>query len=79
MDNGVAAAFEEARAYPSLSYAKRGQVIDLAFWRAPDRLMDEPDELIAWARLALEAAGRVAAGGQRGRRGDRPRRVAGRP
>jgi DNA transformation protein len=66
VDDGNAAAFAEAMAYPALSYAKRGQVIDLAFWRAPDRLMDEPGELIAWARLALEAAGRVASGRQAG-------------
>ena len=36
-------------------------MIDLAFWRVPDRLMDEPDELVDWARAALGAAHRVAA------------------
>lgn len=40
-------------------------MIDLSFWRAPERLPDEPDELVAWARVALEAARRVAA--KRGR------------
>ena len=54
-------AFAEAAAFPPLNYAKGGQLIDLAFWRAPDRLFDEPDELLAWARLALAAARRVAA------------------
>ena len=54
-------AFKEASAHPPLSYAKGGQSIDLAFWRAPERLFDEPDELVAWARLALAAARRVAA------------------
>lgn len=54
-------AFAEAAAFPPLSYAKGGQFIDLAFWRAPDRLFDEPDELLAWAGLALAAARRVAA------------------
>jgi DNA transformation protein len=39
----------------------RAAPIDLSFWRAPERLFDEPDELIAWARLALAAARRVAA------------------
>src|SRR5262249_40520238 len=55
------AAFKEAEAYPPLNYKKQGTIIDLAFWRAPERLLDEPDELIAWARKALEAAARVAA------------------
>ena len=55
------ATFKEAEAYPPLSYAKQGETIDLAFWRVPERLMDEPDELVAWARAALASARRVAA------------------
>jgi DNA transformation protein and related proteins len=55
------AAFKEAEAFPSLNYVKNGCVIDLSFWRAPDRLFDEHEELIAWARSALAAAHRVAA------------------
>jgi DNA transformation protein len=53
--------FREAEAYPPLNYAKKGGSIDLAFWRAPERLFDEPDELLIWARAALAAAARVAA------------------
>ena len=53
--------FREAEAYPPLNYAKKGGSIDLAFWRAPERLFDEPDELLTWARAALAAAARVAA------------------
>lgn len=64
-------AFAEAASTPPLNYAKKGSVIDLSYWRAPDRLFDEPDELVAWARLALAAARRVAAkrrsGAKRGR------------
>ncbi|MBM3648990.1 MAG: TfoX/Sxy family protein [Alphaproteobacteria bacterium] len=52
--------FREAADAPPLNYAKGGRVIDLAFWRAPERLLDEPDELLAWARAALAAARRVA-------------------
>jgi len=52
--------FKEAAAYPPLNYAKGGAMIDLSFWRVPERLFDEPDELIAWARAALAAAHRVA-------------------
>ncbi len=52
--------FAEAASEPPLSYVKGGRSIDLAFWRVPDRLMDEPDELLAWTRAALGAARRVA-------------------
>jgi DNA transformation protein len=53
--------FKEAEASPPLSYEKRGRAIDLSFWRAPERLLDEPDELVTWAQAALAAARRVAA------------------
>jgi DNA transformation protein and related proteins len=58
-------AFQEAASSPPLSYEKKGSAIDLSFWRAPERLFDEPDELVTWARLAMAAARRVAA--KRGR------------
>ena len=58
-------AFKEAESFPPLSYEKKGSTIDLSFWRAPERLFDEPDELVAWARVALAAARRVAAKSQR--------------
>jgi DNA transformation protein len=62
VDDGARADFAEASAWPPLTYEKGGRTIELAFWRAPDRLLDEPDELLAWARSALAAAARVAAG-----------------
>jgi DNA transformation protein len=61
VDDDNRAAFKEAEAFPPLNYQKKGGPIDLSFWRAPDRLFDEPDELVAWARAALAAARRVAA------------------
>ncbi len=54
-------AFKEAESSPPLNYAKQGHTVDLSFWRAPDRLFDEQDEFVAWARVALSAARRVAA------------------
>lgn len=63
VDDHNRAVFEEAQAFPPLSYEKGGSTIDLAFWRAPERLFDEPDELVAWAQAALAAARRVAAKG----------------
>jgi DNA transformation protein len=53
--------FEEAEAFPPLNYEKQGRTIDLSFWRAPERLFDEPDDFVTWARAALAAARRVAA------------------
>ncbi|MGY8668001.1 TfoX/Sxy family protein [Bradyrhizobium sp. UFLA05-109] len=60
VDDGNRAILREAEAFPPLNYEKKGGTIDLAFWRAPERLFDDPDELVAWARSALEAARRVA-------------------
>jgi DNA transformation protein len=60
IDDGNREAFQEAAATP-FRIVKAGKAIDLAYWRVPDRLFDEPEELLAWARLALAAARRVAA------------------
>jgi DNA transformation protein len=61
IDDGNRTTFREAQHFPPLNYRKKGGTIDLSFWRAPERLFDEPDELVIWARAALEAAQRVAA------------------
>jgi DNA transformation protein len=60
VDDHNRAAFKEAEVFPPLSYEKKGRTIDLSFWRAPERLFDEPDELVTWARAAVAAAWRVA-------------------
>jgi DNA transformation protein len=61
VDDDNRAALKEAEAFPPLNYEKKGGTIDLSFWRAPERLFDEPDELVTWGRAALAAARRVAA------------------
>lgn len=61
VDDSNQSVFAEAASVPPLNYRKGGQLIDLSFWRAPERLFDEPDELVEWARAALAAARRVAA------------------
>jgi DNA transformation protein and related proteins len=61
VDDHNRAIFREAESVPPLSYEKQGRAIDLSFWRAPERLLDEPEELVTWARAALAAARRVAA------------------
>jgi DNA transformation protein and related proteins len=74
VDDHNRAAFKEAESFPPLSYEKKGCTIDLSFWRAPERLFDEPDELVTWARAALAAERRVAARRERtaGRRKSKP-------
>jgi DNA transformation protein len=66
--------FREAEDAPRLNYEKKGQTIDLSFWRAPERLLDEPDELLSWARAALAAARRVAVKRKRSTRNPERRR-----
>ena len=61
VDDHNRAVFKEAESAPPLNYEKAGRTIDLSFWRAPERLLDEPDELVTWAQAALAAARRVAA------------------
>jgi DNA transformation protein and related proteins len=68
VDDGNRETFREAESFPPLNYEKKGDIIDLSFWRAPERLFDEPDELITWARAALAAARRVAAKRETGAR-----------
>lgn len=49
--------------------AKGGRTTTIAsYWRAPDRLSDEPEEFLAWARracAAAEAADRAKPAGRR--------------
>jgi DNA transformation protein len=72
VDDANRADFKEAESIPPLNYEKKGGTIDLSFWRAPERLFDESDELVTWARAALAAARRVAAK----RKGTAPRRIS---
>ena len=55
------ALFDQEGASDPLRYDRMGRIVDLPFWRVPDRLLDEPDDLLIWARAAVSAAGRVAA------------------
>ena len=65
VDDHNRAAFKEAEAFPPLNYEKKGSTIDLSFWRVPERLFDEPDDLLTWAQAAVAAARRVATKRQR--------------
>jgi DNA transformation protein len=60
-DRETVAAFETEGQGPftyAAKGAKGGTRALLSYWRAPDRLYDDPGELAAWARDALAAAHR---------------------
>ena len=51
----------EAEGLQPFTYEARGKTVRVgAYWQIPERLFDEPDEMLGWARGAL-AAGRRAA------------------
>ena len=60
-DRETVAAFEAEGQGPfayAAKGAKGGRHTIMSYWRAPDRLYDDPDELAIWARDALAAAHR---------------------
>lgn len=76
-DDDTRASFEAERCAP-FSYATTGgRNTIMSYWRTPERLFDEPDELVAWARRALGAARRQHAGAKS--RQMKLRKVARRP
>jgi len=50
------AAFEHEGCAPFSYATKNGKRGVMSYWRMPDRLYDDPDELAQWARTALAAA-----------------------
>ena len=59
-DEHSAARFEREGCGPFTYDTKRGERVLKSYWRMPDRLYDEPEELADWANIALEAARRSA-------------------
>jgi DNA transformation protein and related proteins len=61
VDDGNRAAYEAEELAP-FSYEARGKTVTVgAYWRVPERLFDDPDEMLEWARAALTAGRRAAA------------------
>jgi DNA transformation protein len=50
------ATFEAEGSGPFTYTKKGGPAVLTSYWQAPERLLDEPDELVAWARQANRAA-----------------------
>lgn len=66
-DETTRAAFEREGQGPFTYRRKDGKRTALSYWRVPDRLVDDGDELAQWAAQALAAARRGQAGKKRGR------------
>jgi DNA transformation protein len=66
-DDGNRPAFE-AEGLEPLTYEAKGRIVQLPYWQVPERLFDEPDEMLEWAVAALAAARRGAAGKKKPKR-----------
>lgn len=54
-------AFEAEATGPFTYDTKHGPGVLHSYWRAPERLLDEPDEMAEWARAALAVSRRAEA------------------
>ena len=59
-DATTEARFKAEGSEPFSYETKQGTRAAMTYWRLPERLLDEPDEMVVWARRALGVA-RVAA------------------
>jgi DNA transformation protein len=48
----------EAEGLRPFTYEGQTGPVSMSYWRAPERLYDEPDEMLEWAREALTVAAR---------------------
>jgi len=60
IDNQTSTELSQAASSPPFRYSRNGRVVDLPYHRVPDDLLDQPDELLIWAKAAVAAAQRVA-------------------
>jgi DNA transformation protein len=54
--NETNAAMFRAEGQGPFVYAGKGKPVTMSYWRIPERLYDDPDELADWARAALSVA-----------------------
>ena len=59
-DDTIVADFAAEQSGPFLYPTKGGMRTLMSYWRLPERLYDDPEELAHWARRSLEAARRAA-------------------
>lgn len=73
------ATFEREGCQPFSYGTKTGRRVLTSYWRLPDRLYDDPDELAQWARAALSTAIQSAAPKSAAAKSSAPKRHTGRP
>lgn len=71
-DEATKAPFEAEGCGPFV-YNGKGKPIAMSYWQMPERLLDEPDEMVAWARIALGVAQRKAAAKPKAKSSAKPR------
>lgn len=54
-DDRTASLFE-TRSLPRFEYTRAGRTVGLSYYEAPEEIFDDPDEALAWARRAFDAA-----------------------
>ncbi len=60
-DAETRAGFEAEGCAPFTYPRKDGRAVSLSYWRIPERLIDEPDDFVAWSRAAIQVARRADA------------------
>ncbi len=60
-DGATKSAFEDEGQGPFVYDGAGGPVTVMSLWRVPERLYDDPDEMVEWARRALGVARSAAA------------------
>ena len=60
VDDGNRAAYKAEGSAP-FTYEAKGRMVEIgSYWRVPERLFDDPDEMVDWAREALVVGRRAA-------------------
>ena len=60
-DDTTKIAFEKEGLAQFTYKAKGGKLMEMNYWRAPERCMDDPDEMAQWCRVAFSVALKAAA------------------
>lgn len=66
-DEASRSVFEQEGCSP-FEYAGKGRRVTTSYWRLPERLLDDPDEFVAWARIAVDVARKGAVAKEKQRR-----------
>lgn len=56
----------EAESSRPFVYEGAGKRVEMSYWRVPDSAVDDPEAIVTWARMALEAARRAKGTGRGG-------------